>query len=732
MKPSRTPWYEFNAKATPTSAALKIFGPIGGGYFYDPDAITGKKVAEDLESLDDSVKTIRVFVNSPGGSVYDAVHIANALRRQREEKERVVDIEIEALAASAATIVTSAGDSIRIPRNALMMVHNPWALGIGDAKVMRDLAGVLDKVRNTVIATYRWVSKLSAKKLGELMDATTWMEAEEAIANGLATEIIEPIEAAAALLIGKVPEFLTEDAVPEKYRDRIAAVIDGGRPAMRSEASKEREADMTVTVAVKMKTEPGSREEQAMSDENKATIDAAKAEATKAEKARTASIRAVANQGILAGCDRAELKTLEDAALNGTETPEGFRAKVLDKLSTKSDSTGPKQNADKVEPELVEDERDKRVAGITAALLYRAGVVEAVRAAAKKKPDHPVFAGLQLDPGEFRGLSLMDHAREALERNRSGSGRGKSSMQVAGDFFALHAGQSTSDFSVALENTLNKTLLAYYTIAPDTWRRFCKIGSVSDFRPHPRYKRGFLSRLDKVLEDGAFTNKNVPDAVKEVQQAATFGNILALTRQTLINDDMGVFEDLAATLGRAAALSIDLEVYDTLKLNSGLGPTMNDGVTLFHATHANIGTGAALSFASVEADSVLMATQTDPSGNEVLDLLPSVMVLAIGLRGLALQINEAQFEDYQGGKPNRVLGLFADVVGTARLSGTRRYTFADPSIAPTLEVAFLEGEQEPFMDMQDGWRVDGVEWKVRHDFGVAAIDHRGAVTNAGV
>ena len=78
-----------------------------------------------------------------------------------------------------------------------------------------------------------------------------------------------------------------------------------------------------------------------------------------------------------------------------------------------------------------------------------------------------------------------------------------------------------------------------------------------------------------------------------------------------------------------------------------------------------------------------------------------------------------------------MLGLFRDIVDSPRITGTRQYLFADPSDAPVFEVAFLEGEQQPFMETQDGWRTDGVEWKVRHDFGVAAIDFRGAVTDAG-
>ena len=82
-------------------------------------------------------------------------------------------------------------------------------------------------------------------------------------------------------------------------------------------------------------------------------------------------------------------------------------------------------------------------------------------------------------------------------------------------------------------------------------------------------------------------------------------------------------------------------------------------------------------------------------------------------------------------KPNIVNGLFRDIVDTPRMTGNRRYLFADPSEAPVLEVAFLDGNQNPYLELQNGFDVDGARYKVRLDYGVAAVDYRGAVTNAG-
>ena len=744
-KESHLPWYEFKAEteADETVAELRIFGPIGGGFFVDEDAVTSKKIAGQLDELSDSVKTIRVLVNSPGGSVFDAIHIANTLRRQREELGRSIEVEIEALAASAATVVTSAGTSIRMPRNALMMIHNPSGRGVGDAKLMREIAGVLDKVKGLMVATYLWVSKLSAKKLSALMDETTWMDADEAKANGFVTEVAEPVKIAAALNTAAL-EALGD--IPESYRDRLVAMLEPGTNKRDPKESRSKPSVAEGAVAQAHATDASAStqpSEETMKKETKAatatnaTVDVADVTATakENERDRVLGIQNAASIAKVSGLDTQAADSVAAKAIKDEDSIDKAREKFFEALAEQSDKTGPGANAQRPASVVAgEDEHDKRVRGISAALWDRANVTHVIREAAKKEPDAPAFAGVAFDPSEFRGMSLLDHAREDLERRQSGSTRGRTKMQVAGDFFAAAGSQTTSDFSVALEEALHKLLQASYMVAPDNWRRFCTVGTVSDFRAHNRYRRGFLGRLDKVLESGEFVNKTAPDTEKEVQQAETYGNILALSRQALVNDDMGVFSDLAATLGRAAALSIEIEVFNTLKLNSGLGPNMNDGNTLFHADHNNLGDGAAIAVSALEKDRVLIAQQTDPSGNEFLDLRPAVLVLPVGLGGTARVINEAQFDTEVSSKfqvPNKVVGLFRDIVDTARLSGTRRYLFADPMTAPVIEVAFLEGEQEPLMEVKDGWRVDGVEWKVRHDFGVAAIDFRGAVTDAG-
>lgn len=215
-------WFRMESKKDePDAADIYVFDFIGDWIDdYWGFGVTAKSFVDELAKLPDSVKTIRLHVNSPGGDVFGAVTIANALRDQRTSKGRTVDVMIEGLAASAATIITCAGDTVRISDNAMMMVHNPWWMAVGNAADMRKAADELDKIRGTIIATYRWRSSLSEEALGALMDAETWMGADEAIEQGFADEKVEGLKAAASI----DPHVVAKLKVPEKYQARIDAL----------------------------------------------------------------------------------------------------------------------------------------------------------------------------------------------------------------------------------------------------------------------------------------------------------------------------------------------------------------------------------------------------------------------------------------------------------------------------------------------------------------------------
>lgn len=206
-------WYRIDAKKQDDAADVYIYDEIGQSFWNDT-AVTAATFVAELNALSDSIKTIRVHINSPGGSVFEANAIANALRAQQNDKGRTVEVRIDGLAASAATIISSAGKPIKMADNALMMIHEPSGIVRGTAADMRGLATTLDTIRDTIIAAYRWVSKRTSDELSAMMQATTWMNAQQALDHGFVTEIVGASSVTACfrpeaiLALGTVPDDL--------------------------------------------------------------------------------------------------------------------------------------------------------------------------------------------------------------------------------------------------------------------------------------------------------------------------------------------------------------------------------------------------------------------------------------------------------------------------------------------------------------------------------------------
>ena len=251
MEHHRRHWYRAENKASQQLAEFYIYGVIGRWYSDGTDeVVTAAEFVRDLNNVPQSVRTIRVHVNSTGGDPHEATAIATALRHQKVVHGRAVEVCIDGLAASSATLVTSAGSRIQIADNALMFVHNPIAFVEGHARNMRDAAQQLDLIRDGMIATYQWVSHLSTEELVALLDANTWMSPSEAVANGFATEILQssseveqPAAVTASFQAAAVLQLL--GLVPERYRptfDRLtaaAARIPAAAPPLAVQAPRE-------------------------------------------------------------------------------------------------------------------------------------------------------------------------------------------------------------------------------------------------------------------------------------------------------------------------------------------------------------------------------------------------------------------------------------------------------------------------------------------------------------
>lgn len=725
-------------------AEILIYGIVGDSW----DGLDANTLVP-LISEGDATEDLDVRINSPGGYVMEGLAIFNAIIREKK-KGRKVTAHIDGLAASMASVLAMAGEDIIIADNALMMIHNPWDCACGDANELRRAADKLDRIRDQLISIYSERTGLDADTLIPMLDAETWLTATEALEQNFVTEITGASTASAsnvqpfgfkhapdsplitAMAMARAPRTASaaaqrpQEKSMDLYKTRAALVAaiskfqqEGGTQAeidkIRASAlALDAQDALPKTGALALSPAPITTETSAV-----ALTTADVQNAVAAERSRVAGIRALG--------DKHRLPTDFINGLVDSDTSlAAAREQILDKLAEAGDAANVGHNSP---ARVTVDQRDKFREGATNWLLVKAGVAHLVEKAAAMDGKT-----IKIDPGEFRGVRNVDLAREALE-NSGISTRGmrdpdlivRQAMTTQGAVIT----QTTSDFPVLFENAIHRTLQAAYATTPDTWSRFAGTGTVTDFRLHTRYLRGTFGALDAVSEAGEFKDKPIPDLAKELIKAKTVGNMINLSRQMIVNDDMEIFSGLAVDLGRAAKLTIEIDVYALLNSN----PVMNDGFALFSSQHGNLAAaGAAPSMAAFDAIDVAMASQKDISGNEFLEIAPHTLLVPRGMRAAAVTVNGSEYDPDAVSKlqkPNVVKGLFSDIVASKRLSGTAYYAFADPNVAPAIEVVFLNGVTEPFTDSQDGWRVDGVEWKVRHDYGVGAVNWRSAYKQPG-
>lgn len=334
---------------------------------------------------------------------------------------------------------------------------------------------------------------------------------------------------------------------------------------------------------------------------------------------------------------------------------------------------------------------------------------------------------------EFSGLSLRELARECLEANGV-KVRGLGAMELVGRAFTTRGvvgGHSSSDFPSILGNVAHKAMMRGYEEAGETFQRWTYAGVLTDFKVTDRVDLNAFPSLLEVPEGAEYKMATIGER-KEQIQLATYGRKFAITRQAIINDDLGAFTRIPQRMGRAAIRTVGNLAVAVLTDN----PTMADGVALFHSSHGNLaGSGAAPSVTTFDAGRTAMATQKDRDDNATaLNIRPAFWLGPVALESTANVLVASEFDPAKTQRtPNAVRGM-VEVVSDARFdaaSTTAWYLAANPMATDTVEVAYLDGVQSPSLEQQDGWDVDGVEFKVRMDAAAKAIAHEGLYKNPG-
>ena len=408
------------------------------------------------------------------------------------------------------------------------------------------------------------------------------------------------------------------------------------------------------------------------------------------ERKRTSEITALFRDFDVEGAD--------EAIVMGVSVDDA-RAMVMDQLRARNKG---------VSVTMGEAESDKFRAAAQDAVLMAAGI-----------PVADAAPGAQ----ELRGHSMVELAREALQREGLQANFGDN-MELA-----RQAINSTSTFPAIMANLANKSVMVGFNEAETTYQIWAGKGSNRDFKEAARVALSEAGNLELVPEGGQFQQDFLGEASARTK-VATYGKLFSLTRQAIINDDLGLFSKIATKYGSAAKRLVNKMVYAQLTGNV----KMQDNVALFDTKHGNVAaTGEALSVKAIAKAITAMRRQKGIQGEATLNITPKYLVVPPELEVTAYQIvnSTAAVDGVNSGVVNPYKGRFVVVADAELTDPDAWYLVADASQHDTIEVTYLNGVETPRLETRQGFDVDGIEYKVAFDCGVSALDFRGVFKNAG-
>ena len=478
-----------------------------------------------------------------------------------------------------------------------------------------------------------------------------------------------------------------------------------------------------------------SQEENIMTPEQ---IEAQRiADAAAAQAATAAAATAAAAQVAQASADAAqraaditELCTRHGAPqiavglIRGGNTVDQARAAVLEELARRDAAQGGHRN---VQIQTVSDEHETRLRGMEEAIINRVDS----------------RATLTDNGRQYRGMSLLEIGREFLQ-SRGVDTRGMDRLRLATEMLHFRSGgmHTTSDFSNLFANVANKRLRAAYDDNAGTYTLWARRApNAPDFKNISVVQLSGAPDLLQTNEHGEFKYGTMKDGA-ETYAVVTYGRIVALSRQAIINDDLRGFDRLVSAFGNSSRRLENRTVYSQLTANAAMADTgllFNTTAVTTAGGHANLaasGAGSALQASSLITARTAMRLQKGYQSEE-LNLVPSYMIVPAALEQTAYQLTSNQYtpvttatinEFRQGGRTS--LTPIVEPILDAN-SATAWYLASENSQIDTVEYCYLDGAEGPVIESEVGFEVDGISYKCRLDFAAKAVDFRGLYKSPG-
>lgn len=422
-------------------------------------------------------------------------------------------------------------------------------------------------------------------------------------------------------------------------------------------------------------------------------------------------------------CARHNVAHLAAGLIRGGGTVDAARTAVLEELARRDAAGGGHRNVRGIQ--TVADETQTRMAGLQEAFLHRVDP----------------RAELTDNGRQYRGMSLMEMGREHLERSNVDT-RGMDRLTLATRILTFRSGGmlSTSDFANLLANVANKRLRAGYEENRPSYQRWARRApDAPDFKAMSVVNLAGAPDLLQVNEHGEFKYGAMSDG-KETYSMLTYGRIVSLTRQALINDDLRGFDRLVGAFGNSAARLENRTVYAILTTNAALADTgalFNSTAVTSAGGHANLaGSGGAISVTTLSAGRAAMRLQKGLQSEE-LNIVPSYLIVPATQEALAYQYTSANYVPATSANVNEfraggrtALEPIVEAILDAN-STTAWYLAASAGQVDTVEYCYLQGAAGPVIESEMGFEVDGISYKCRLDFAAKAIDFRGLYKNPG-
>ena len=674
---------------------IRLFGTIVKDSWIWPED-TGLFSSEMvIDALAQMQSDVTLIVNCDGGSPSEG----EAIRAALEAHPGKVTVKVTGNAHSAASLMIMSADHIEMSAGSLMLIHDPSTFAGGNPAALTAAAAELDVMAGAYAGVYAARAGITPDAAREIMRAETMLTAQAAVDAGFADSV------------SAHPVTMSVDADANRELARVAA---GAAMSRAAEAQMKFEADAAAGLETGASQNPGqeAKTEKGISMTKANTnppAAAAPAAAPVATPAAAPVMQAPAAAPVMSAAeavaaDRARVKGIREAAApfmahvgqaevdrmcdDGTSLDEANRV-----IMAAAAASQPRTQRTLV----ITDEAEHKRVGMAAAAVAQM---------------------LGRDPTDERAHPFMDMGFVEMAVDLTGAARPRS-IGAKADVL-MNAGHSTSDFPLILSNAFNTVIESAYEMVDPTFGAFSREMKFNDFRAHDIVRPDNFPTLKKIGESGEIKFGTFGES-KESLALASYATGIAVTRQLMVNDQMG---GVAEVLLNAAAVvpEFEEETFWAMLLSN---PKLSDGKGVFHGDHKNTGAAGAINTANVAEGRKALRTHKMKDGRSIKQNAPAVLIvgpereteaeqfLAPVLAAEQLNINP--------------LAKSLRLVVTEEITDGKWFLAVDKAKKThSFKHGYLDGYRAPRIRVDDPFGSQGTRMTIEHDFACGAVGYMGA------